>query len=424
MERAIHPQRERTLRTRWTRRTASALMLLLLTTLCVAPASAEDWPDWRGIHRDGKSTETGLLKAWPEGGPELLWKTTGLGQGFSSVTVANGTIYTTGDVGNDLTIFALDDKGQLKWKVVQGPAFAASNPGSRSTPVIDGERLYLIGGPGLITCHRTTDGQEIWRREMKEFGGSYAPDGYTESVLIVDDLAIVTPGNKTAVVALDKLTGKDRWRSDAEGVAHFASAIVLREQGSTIIIQATGTRLVALDARDGKKLWSDDFCKGGASCCDPAYADGYLFWAHGQGKKTGSICFKVDFKDGQWAFTEAWRNKEMVCEHGGYVIHEGHVYGNHNDGWACLDLKTGVPKWTRQKGIGKGSICFADGMLYFFSEKGGRAGLAPASPEGLTLTGQAQVEGVDPSFAHPVVANGRLYLRYGPNLYCLDVKAK
>jgi outer membrane protein assembly factor BamB len=170
---------------------------LLLATVFSIPAAAGDWPGWRGPNRDGKSTDTGLLKAWPAEGPELLWAYKDLGKGFSSMAIVKDTVYTTGDVDSNLVIFALDTKGQLKWKAVQGPAWTAPHGGARSTPVVDGDRLYLIGGNGLVTCHSTADGKLVWKRDLKDFGGGHGTYGYAESPLIVDNMVIATPG-KTA----------------------------------------------------------------------------------------------------------------------------------------------------------------------------------------------------------------------------------
>ena len=180
---------------------------LLLATVFSIPAAAGDWPGWRGPNRDGKSTDTGLLKAWPAEGPELLWAYKDLGKGFSSMAIVKDTVYTTGDVDSNLVIFALDTKGQLKWKAVQGPAWTAPHGGARSTPVVDGDRLYLIGGNGLVTCHSTADGKLVWKRDLKDFGGGHGVYGYAESPLIVDNMVIATPG-KTALVALAKVTGE------------------------------------------------------------------------------------------------------------------------------------------------------------------------------------------------------------------------
>jgi outer membrane protein assembly factor BamB len=405
-------------------RGAHILWSVLGLAACGALAvRGDDWPGWRGPARSGKSAETGLLKTWPVGGPALLWKASGIGKGFSSVAVVKGTVYTTGDVGGDLKISALDDTGRILWQQIQGPAFTASHGGARSTPVVDGNRIYLVGGSGRVTCHDAATQQLVWERELKSLGGAPGGWGYSESALIVDDKVIVTPGGSTGIVALDKRTGQDVWRGDAPCKAHYCSAIVIRDQTHALIVQGTGSGLLALDPKDGRRVWSSDFSAGNtANCPDPAYADGYLFWANGYGK--GGICFKVECREGAWLFTEAWRTGDMICHHGGYVIDKGYIYGNHNAGWSCLDLKTGQPAWKNQKGVGKGSICLADGLLFLFGENGGKAGLATASPEAFAMRGEVTVQGAGPSWAHPVVADGRLYLRYDDSLYCFDVKGR
>jgi outer membrane protein assembly factor BamB len=165
-------------------------------------------------------------------------------------------------------------------------------------------------------------------------------------------------------------------------------------------------------------LWTNRFSAGNtANCPTPAYSDGYVFWANGYNK--GGICLKLG-ANGQ--ASEAWTTADMNCHHGGYVIHNGYVYGNNGNGFACLDLKTGEKKW-QERAVGKGSLCWADDMLYLFSERG-QAALATCSPDRLEMKGEVRVEGEGPSWAHPVVIGGRLYLRYDTNLYAYDVKAK
>ncbi len=385
-------------------------------------ANGVDWPGWQGPNRDAKSSETGLLKEWPTNGPALVWKATDIGKGYSTVAVVKDTVYTTGDVGDDLTIFAFDNKGTPKWKKPQGPAWKGDRPFARSTPVVDDGKLYLVGAGGLVTCHDVAEGKEIWKREMKEFGGASPRWGYAESPLILNNMVIVTPGGKTALVALDKATGKEIWVSDCNANAGYSSAIAIKEKDSTIIAQGTGSGLIVVDAKDGKKIWSNNFAENNtANCPTPAYSDGCLFWAVGYGK--GGICVKAEYKDGKWNFTEAWKTADMVCHHGGYIIEKGFIYGNNGGGWACVELKSGQTKW-KEKGVGKGSIAFADGMLYLFGENGGQAGLAAANPEAFKMAGNFQVAGAGTSWAHPVIANGKLYLRYDTNLYCFDVGAK
>ncbi len=420
------------------------LVTVALTCLFLVPASSRaadaEWPCWRGPNHDGKSPATGLLKQWPEGGPTKLWQVDDIGRGFSTVTISNGLIYTTGDVGGTatetttgqgrrrrtrtkvvggrLTLFALGMNGTLKWKTELDDAWTRSHPGSRSTPTLDGDRLYVLSGNGVIACRDAGTGAEVWTKNTRDFGGRPGGWGYAESILILDQLAIVKPGGDNCVVALNKATGDTVWASSGfAGGPEYSSCVPFTHNGRQCITTGTKSGILCLDAGDGSLLWSNAWCKNNtANCPDPAYADGYVFWSNGYGK--GGICLKLTANGAE----QAWTTKDMVCHHGGYVIHEGHIYGNHSGGWACLDLATGEKKWY-EHGVGKGAVCWADGMLFLFGERNGVAGLAACFPDGFEMRGQFSVEGSGPSWAHPVVIDGRLYLRYDSHLYCFDVKA-
>jgi outer membrane protein assembly factor BamB len=413
----------------------TARVTTLATMICVLlgavgtarGAEAGEWPCWRGANHDGKSPDTGLLESWPEGGPAKLWQNDEIGTGFSSVAVSNGLIYTSGDIqgpsGPKLIVSALDMDGKLRWTREIDDGWTRSYPGSRSTPTVDGDRVYVLSGNGVIACLDARTGVAQWARKMSEFGGRPGGWGYAESVLIVGDLAVVKPGGRQCIVALDKTTGRTAWVSPGNGGApEYGSCIPITFEGKLCIAAGNKNGIVCVDASDGKVLWSNPWCKGNtANCPDPAYADGYVFWANGYGK--GGVCLKLKAEGGTVAADQAWTTRDMNCHHGGYVIDQGHIYGNNGGRWACLDLKTGQRKWN-SRGVGKGSVCYADGMLYLFSEKNGRAGLAKATPDGFEMTGSFSVEGKGPSWAHPVVIGGRLYLRYDTHLYCFDVTAK
>lgn len=384
-------------------------------------ASADSWPGWRGPRRDGKSPDTGLLKEWPDGGPPLLWKATGIGRGYSTVSVVDGTVYTAGEIGGQEVITALDLDGQRRWQVPHGPAHDRDYPGSRSTPTIHDGLLYMLSGLGRVGCYDARTGQGRWAQELTSFGGEVPGWAYAESVLIYKDMAIVTPGGERCIVALDRRTGRPVWSSSGfQAGAQYGSCLSVQDHGAEMIVAGTAAGLVAVDAGSGRLLWSNPFSADNvANCPTPAYADGYVFWANGYGK--GGICMQLSVRGKQVTATPAWTTRNMVCHHGGYIIHEGCIYGNHNEGWACLDLQTGEQRW-RARGVGKGSVCYADGMLYLFAEEGGRAALATCSPDGLELRGTVTVEGEENSWAHPVVIGGRLYLRYADNLYCFNVR--
>jgi outer membrane protein assembly factor BamB len=411
----------------------ASLILACSAFLPIAPVLADDapstWPQWRGPNRDGQSLDKGLIKAWPEGGPKQIWKVTGIGTGWSTVSIGDGLIYTTG-----LTELTPDDKktsrlfltavtldGKVKWRKDLCEAYTGSYRGARATPTFDNGNLYLQSGKGVLGCYDAKTGETKWTRNNEEFGGKHANWGYAESILIIDDLMIVTPGGEeTFMVALDKKTGKTVWQSEPFGYPHYASPIHVVYKGVPMIITSARNGLIAVASKTGKILWTHEFAPGNvANVPDPAFSDGYVFWAVGYGK--GCICLKLSVEGEKVTATEAWKNKDMVCHHGGYVILDGCIYGNHSAGWTCLDLKTGEKKWF-DKGVGKGSLCYADGMLYLLGEKKGKVGLAAATPEGFKLTGSFNIEGEGPSWAHPVVNDGRLYLRYDQNLYCFELK--
>jgi outer membrane protein assembly factor BamB len=405
----------------------NTLVLSAVWLLGVSPVvgveTAANWPGWRGANRDGKSTDTGLLKAWPEGGPKKLWTCDQLGEGYSSVAVADGVIYATGLKDKKLHLLAiLAGDGTVVWETLVGPGWTDSHPGTRATPVVDEGRIYLVTGPGSVSCYDAGKGEKLWTRSLGEFGGKTPRWGFAESVLIVGDKAVVTPGGgKTAVVALDKKSGKTLWQSEPWGAAAYSSAILVDYQGAKVIVQGTEKGLIALNPANGKTFWTMPFRPPGrgSACATPAFADGYIFWAVGY--KTGCLGLKLTGGK-EPAARKLYENHDMENHHGGFVIVDGHAYGYcDKNGWTCIDVKTGRAKWMNA-GVGKGSICYADGMLYLFGEKGGRVGLVPASPEKLELVGDFRVSGSGPSWAHPVVTGGRLYLRYANNLYCYDVK--
>ncbi|MFW6162982.1 MAG: PQQ-binding-like beta-propeller repeat protein [Planctomycetota bacterium] len=397
--------------------------IVALSMASILTAAQAEWPGWRGPNRDGKSPDTGLLKAWPQGGPDRVWEVDFIGSGFSAVAVVGGRIYTTGHVDRRLILFAMDMDGRLQWKKDIAPAYRASHPGSRSTPMIHDGKLYLVGGNGQVFCGDAATGRELWTRHMKEFGGKRPDWGYAESVLIHKDMAIVKPGGrKGCIVALQKDTGKLRWQSPFAAGAEYSSCVHTAFEGKDLVLTGTRSGIVCVDAHDGSLYWSNPWCAGNtANCPDPVVSDDLVFWANGYGK--GGICLEMRAAGDRVQADKVYTTRNMNCHHGGYIIHQGYVYGNNGGGWACLELATGRRQWY-ERAVGKGSLCWADGMLYLYGEGGGRAALATCSPEGLEVKGRVQVDGRGPSWAHPVVIGGRLYLRYDTHLYCFDVSAR
>jgi outer membrane protein assembly factor BamB len=397
--------------------------VLLMSPLTSTASIGADWPGFLGPNRDGHSPDTGLLRDWPEAGPPLIWSIDHVGPGWSSVAVSDGHLYTTGNADGKQMLVCLDFDGQERWRVPQGPECRHGNyPGARSTPTVDGNRIYVTGGNGLVTCHSTADGRILWQRDMKtEMGGKVGGWQYAESVLILDDLAIVTPGGKQAVVALDKQTGEDVWKSDASATAGYSSCMTISEDGDTVIVNGSQSGLLVVDAKTGKLLHLHEFAVGNtANVPTPAYADGFLFWAVGYGK--GSVCLEVGHDDGKWSFQEVWRNSDLNCHPGNYVVADGQVFGKGRSGFACVDLKTGETRWKER--LRSGQVCWGDGMLFVLADSGGVVSLVDPGAEGEKVKGSFSVEGEGRSWAHPVVIDGRLLIRYDTNLYCFDVKAR
>jgi len=396
----------------------------LALVLSIGLSSAADWPQWRGPSRDGRSPDKGLLKSWPEGGPSLLWKATGIGAGFSSPAVVGDTVYISGDVGTALVLAALDMDGKEKWRVEHGAGWAGRrSPGSMGSPVVDEGKVYLLSAHGMLKCYDAQDGSEEWEVDITgPLGGRVPGYGYSESPLIYKSMVVVTPGGRNCIAALNKRNRSTVWTSSGlNDPAGQASSIAVEFQGLPLIVQMTSKGMVGVDAREGEFLWRCDRAVNGAACASPVYADGYCFGATGYGN--GGACVKLSVEDGKVRATQVWETREMICHHGGYIVHEGHIYGNHLNSWSCLELATGVKKWSG-RGVSKGSACYADGMLYTYSESGGWMGLVCADPERFEEAGQFRVQGRGQSWAYPVVISGRLFLRYDDALYCYDVRGK
>lgn len=403
---------------------------LVATTLAavlswISAAGAADWPTFLGPNRDGCSPDTGLLKQWPKDGPALLWKKENIGPGWSSVAVVNGLVYTTGNENGNQMLICLDEKtGKDKWRGIQGPrASHRQYNGARATPTVDGDRVYLTGGDGLLTCQSARDGQILWKKESRrDFHGKVGGWQYAESVTILGKLAVFTPGGDTPIVALDKMTGKTVWKSNKPALAGYSSLLPITLGGSTVLIDGSQSGLLVVDAKTGREIFRHPFAENNvANTPTPAYSDGYLFWAVGYNR--GGLALKVAQTNGQWAFEDAWTTRDFVCHPGNYVVAQGRIFGKGRGGLVCADLKSGKTLWTQRGGAGQ--VTWADGRLYSQSDAGGRLTLIdPDANEDSRVKGNLQVTGSGNSWAHPVVINGHLFVRYATNLYCFDVKAK
>jgi outer membrane protein assembly factor BamB len=400
---------------------------------CVLNLSAKDWPQWRGPDRNGISAETGLLKSWPADGPPLAWKATGLGAGYSGVAVAEGRIYTVGDLKDASYVFALDEKtGKPAWSVKLGEAGApgwGGFAGPRCTPTVDGNRLYVAGQYGDLACLEAASGKVVWQKHLvKDFGGTRPEWGFSESPLVDGDRMLVTPGgSQGAVVALNKKTGELAWRTkEFTDNAHYSSIIIAQISGVKQYIQLTDANLVGIEPKTGKLLWKAPRKGATAVITTPVCKDDMVFVTSGYG--VGCNLFRITKQGSEFRAEQVYANKNLENHHGGVVLIGDHVYGHsESKGWVCLDLKTGNPIWSEKSKQQKGALCAADGMLYLRSEAGpGTVVLAEATPEGFVEKGRFNQpeRSSKNSWPHPVVANGKLYLRDQELLLCYDVKAK
>lgn len=409
----------------------------LVLVLPGAAAIAADWPQWQGPDRNAVSKETGLLKEWPKDGPPLAWKAKGLGGGDSAPSVAGGRLFGMGARGGDEVVWCLSEvDGKELWSAKIGPAVQQRMPQSKEgpggTPTADGERLYAIGMGGDLVCLQVKDGKEVWRVNFtKDFGGRVPQWSYRESPLIDGDKLVCTPGGADAtIVALDKANGKPVWKSAVAGSrgAAYASVIAIDFDGKRQYVQLTAGTLVGVAAADGKVLWKYDRAanRTGINCTTPLYHDGQVFASSAYGAGGGLVKLSKD-GDGVKA-EEVYFTRGMENHHGGLIVHDGCLYGAHggNGGglFVCLDFKTGKKLWD-ERSAEKGSIAFADERLYYRTESGTVLLIEPSAKEYVERGKFKQPErSRSPAWAHPVVANGKLYIRDQDVLFCYDVKAK
>ncbi|HEU4712065.1 MAG TPA: PQQ-binding-like beta-propeller repeat protein [Pyrinomonadaceae bacterium] len=399
------------------------VVVFLIAVAVSAPAQSNaTWPQWRGPNRDGVSKETGLLKQWPAEGPALVWKAAGAGSGYSSFSIANGRLYTMGLRGDREFVIAFDvATGKQAWATPHGGKFENDRGnGPRGTPTVDGDRVYALGGNGDLSALEARTGKLIWSKNvLKEFGGSQIRWGISESPLVVGNKVLVNAGGPNAsVVALNKNDGSVIWKSQSDG-AGYSSGIPLQVNGGTQVIFFTDARAVGLDLNDGKLLW--DYSRPSnnvANIATPIARGNRVFVSSDYGTGGGVVEIKPDGKA-----QEIWFTKEMRNHHSSSVLIGDYLYGFSSAILTAMKFDTGEVAW-RDRSVGKGSLVYADGLLYCFSEKG-VMGLVEATPSGYVEKGRFTIQmGNLPTWTHPVVAGGRLYLRDQDTIYAYDVKQK
>lgn len=412
---------------------ASSVVFLV----AAAPAAAVEWPQFHGPNRDNKSPDKGLLKAWPAGGPKRIWKATGIGEGYSNVSIAKGRIHTTGSIDGDCVITTLDMAGKKVWTRANGKAWAGSYPGTRSTPAITADgMLYHLSGVGNLVCLKAADGEAVWSVDiMRRFGGRNIMWGLAESPLVFDDKVICTPGGRASMAALDRKTGKTVWQCKGTGDRPgYASPILIEHGGLRQIVTAMSESIVGVRASDGKLLWrylhkvyADE------NITTPLFHDGFVI-VSGCGRK-GTTSLRLMVSGDDCVVEKHWNNEMLDNKQGGIVLVDGRIYGyaerlSRTEPWLCIDFRSGKSiftsapvkssyKWPNE------CLTYADGMFYLYSDDGKMA-LAKPTDNGFVVTGRLQLTepGDRPTWAHPVVCGGRLYVRHGNALSAFDLRAE
>lgn len=413
-------------------------LLFLSSWAPFSATSAQDWPQWRGPDRNDISPETGLLKTWPEGGPTRLWLNQNAGKGYAGLAIANGRLYTLGLEDKTEFVLCLDAMtGEEVWRKALGGSFSDSfGDGPRSTPSIDGNRAYVMSSIGILACLSLDRGEIDWQVQMKDFGGSIPQWGYAESPLVDGDLVICTPGGtKGTILALNKQTGETVWQSKPIQVtvdeltsppakAHYASILPITWNGKRQYVQLTEVAVVGIDAVDGTILWQSEWPGRIAVIPSPIFDKGQVYVTSGYGIGSKLIDLKPDHQ-----VSEVWFTKTMMNHHGSVVLVNDHFYGSSERGFVCQDRATGKAKWVNRK-IGKGALIYADGLFYHVQEDNGKVLLFSANEQGSSLKGsfvldpQSEDRKQGKVWVHPIIANGRLYLRDQEYIYSFDVKAK
>lgn len=432
---------------------------LALVAVCVGSLAlsvlADDWPGYRGPNRDARSKEAGLLKKWPPNGPPLAWTFDQTGLGYSGPAIVGDRLYIMGARGDSEYLIALDikDKPKELWAAKIGPTFAWKgnnwNTGPNATPSVDGDLIFALGGQGILICV-DKDGKDVWRKNLPaEMGAEVNPIGggpeklgwgFAWSPLVDGDKLIIVPGSKQGeLAALNKKDGKVLWQSkQLTGQATYASPLVATIGGVRQYIQLTYDKVVGVAgvaASDGKLLWHYQKKQDFTDCVIPTpivHEDHVYFTV---GFSYGCDLMKVS-KKGDGFETEQVASykpnkifKSMQNQSGGVVLVDEHVYGySDGKGWVCQNLKTGATVWSEKQKLGRGSLVYADGHLYCYGEDDGVVVLIEASPKGWTEHGRFELPKKSTQnlksgklWTHPVIANGKLYLRDQELLFCFKL---
>lgn len=411
------------------------LLLTIFSILISSTLISQEIVEFRGVGRTGHYSETGLLKEWPEAGPELVLKIEGIGKGFSQPVVADGKIFVTG-IKNDENdaVSAYDMEGKLLWETDYGRSWIRTYADSRSTPTFENGKLYVASGTGQLCCIDANSGKILWRVDaVDKYIGEVPRHGDSESPLIVDDLVVYsTGGEKVTLVAFNKNDGSEVWKTKSLGGGKsYASSVLVKHEGREMILTQTANNLIAIHPENGEIVWHYDLIQfhgpdqGRGAQTNPAiYYNNEIFVTSGYDHP--ATMFSIS--SGNQSVELKWKNNDLNTHHGGVVLVDGKLYGSnwqHNSRgrWACVDWQTGETHWD-EEWFNKGSVIYADGLLYFYEEKSGNVALVEPSVEKLKIVSSFKVDaGTGPHWAHPAIYNGKLFIRHGDILMVYNIKA-
>ncbi len=393
---------------------------LALCLFALSSAVSAESPQFRGPDRSGIYEVSGLMQSWPEGGPELLWSVSSLGEGYASVSIADGRLYTTGADGGKGSVVALDLEGRQLWRTEYGKVHNGQGyPGTRTTPTLDDGMLYILSSNGLAVALDAATGEIVWQKDLAIRNITW---GITESPLVVDDKVVYTPGGAVGtMVALDKKTGDEIWVvTDPNEPSGYCSPVLYDDGERRQIITLTKAHLFGVDPDTGATLWKHRYpARYGIHAVSPVF-DGNTFYVS-DGYKQGGKMFALT-ADGRGVSVK-WEEPSLDVHHGGAVLVDGRIYGAASNGtWSVLDAATGEVLASERR-RGKGSLVFADGRIYGYVE-GGEVLLVDPDPESFEVVGRLKVDaGRGQHWAHPVISDGVLYVRHGDVLMAYAVSA-
>jgi len=391
------------------------------------PASADDWHQWRGPNREGRSNESGLMVQWPSSGPKQLWTNTDTGLGYGGIAVVDGTVFTMGSRGDQEFVIAVDAAtGQEKWSSLMGSLLRNNwGDGPRSTPTVVGDRVYALSGQGNLVCLDKASGELQWQVKLTDLGGRVPQWGYAESPLVDDGRVIVTPGgSRGAIVALNKDDGEVLWQTeDFTDAAQYSSAIIAHPHGQKQYVHLLMNSVVGIEPETGAVLWRVEWPGKTAVIPTPIAVDNRVYVTSGYG--VGCMMVELDEKN---EVREVYRNQVMKNHHGGVIRVGDYLFGySDGPGWMCQELATGEDVWT-DSSLGKGCVTFAGGMLYMLAEDTGEVALVEPTDVIWRERGRFRLSPQSEQRArsgriwtHPVVSGGKLYLKDQEILYCYDV---